>query len=109
MHSSIEKRREYHKEWKRKNPRYAGRISRERKAILIEYKGGRCTDCLGMFPNCVYQFDHLRDKEFEIGHCLTYSMRRLLAEADKCELVCANCHAIRTAKRLEGKWPASKV
>lgn len=68
------------------------------KAALVEYKGGRCVDCNGVFPNCVYHFDH-RDpfqKEFNIGAKLTNNLEVLKVEADKCDLVCANCHAIRT-------------
>ena len=74
-------------------------IARERKAILVEYKGGRCKDCGGMFPQCCYDFDHLRDKVFAIGTSLNRSIEVLKAEADKCDLVCANCHRIRTQKR----------
>jgi hypothetical protein len=72
---------------------------RENKAILIEYKGGCCVDCGGMFPACCYDFDHLRDKVFEIASCLCCRIEKLKAEADKCDLVCANCHRVRTQKR----------
>jgi hypothetical protein len=43
-------------------------------------------------------FDHRPGevKEFNIGHQVTASMSRILAEIKKCDLVCANCHAERT-------------
>lgn len=44
-------------------------------------------------------FDHLGDKLFEISDSLTYSIDRILREVEKCELVCANCHAVRTYNR----------
>lgn len=73
--------------------------AREHKALLIEYKGGRCVDCGGIFPACCYDFDHLRDKKFELGWSMGRRIDVLKAEADKCDLVCANCHRIRTQKR----------
>lgn len=118
-----EDRREYFKQWRKNNPelyivqrnkdmlkqaikRNSGEVNkstlkaRENKAILVEYKGGRCFDCYGVFPICCYDFDHLRDKSFEIGSALLSNIDKLKKEADKCELVCANCHRIRTQKRL---------
>jgi hypothetical protein len=73
--------------------------AREHKAILVEYKGGHCVDCGGIFPACCYDFDHLRDKAFEIGWSMGRRIEVLKAEADKCDLVCSNCHRIRTQKR----------
>jgi len=50
-------------------------------------------------------FDHRPGeiKEFEIGFAVRgYSRRRILAEIAKCDLVCANCHAVRTYRRRIG-------
>ena len=45
----------------------------------------------------VLEFDHLRDKRFNIGAALPYrNWAELLAEIEKCEVVCANCHRRRT-------------
>ena len=77
-------------------------LARARKAALIAYLGGACKDCGGVFPACCYDFDHLRDKCFEIGHSMLTSFEKLKAEAEKCDLVCANCHRIRTQKRATG-------
>ena len=74
-------------------------IARGHKAILVEYKGGCCKDCGGVFPLCCYDFDHLRDKVFALGTSLGRKIEILKSEADKCDLVCANCHRIRTQKR----------
>ena len=50
-------------------------------------------------------FDHRPGeiKEFEIGFAVRgYSRRRILAEIAKCDLVCANCHAVRIYRRRIG-------
>jgi hypothetical protein len=55
-------------------------------------------------------FDH-RDpsqKEFNLGSEAIremYSLEKLQAEIDKCDIVCANCHRIRTAIQ-RGEDPA---
>ena len=76
------------------------RLALERTLFLIEYfKEHPCTDC-GERDPVVLEFDHLRDKEFDIGQALhTYAWPKVLAEIEKCEVVCANCHRRRTATR----------
>ncbi len=63
-----------------------------------------CVDC-GYAENPVaLQFDHIGDdKEFTIADNLTCSTERLEAEVAKCEVVCANCHHIRTHRRLQNE------
>jgi hypothetical protein len=48
----------------------------------------------------VLEFDHLRDKEFSIGSGIRdRPWKNVLAEMEKCEVVCANCHRRRTNRR----------
>ena len=48
-------------------------------------------------------FDHIRGKKLHnVAWLVNVSERRLLEEIAKCDLVCANCHRIRTARR--GGW-----
>lgn len=70
-----------------------------------------CTDCGQSFPPYVMHWDHLpgHEKIDEIGS-MVGSRRRdvILAEIGKCELVCANCHVMRTvarARRTVGEEP----
>jgi hypothetical protein len=76
------------------------RLQLERTRYLLDYFGRHpCADC-GEADPVVLEFDHLRDKLFSIGQELT--RRRwssILAEIEKCEVVCANCHRRRTARR----------
>jgi NUMOD3 motif len=79
--------------------------SKEIKCRLVDYKGGKCQDCGGIFLPICYDFDHrdLDQKSFGIaeGICARKSLSELMEEADKCDLVCANCHRIRTANSSE--------
>lgn len=75
----------------------------ERTKLLIEYfETHPCMDC-GETDPVVLEFDHLRDKRFDIG--TGYAGRRwadVLAEIEKREVVCANCHRRRTVTRCGG-------
>jgi hypothetical protein len=68
-------------------------------------KSGPCKDCGGLYPSYVYDFDH-RDpsqKTLEMSRAIRReSFKRLMKEVAKCDLVCANCHRVRTAKRRLG-------
>lgn len=81
--------------------------AKKHKAVLrekyIQYKESMpCTDCGIYYPSYVTQFDHTgSDKEFNVANKTTGSWDKLLREMQKCELVCANCHAVRTWKRRQ--------
>jgi hypothetical protein len=46
-------------------------------------------------------FDHVGEKTGEVSSFVyTSSTERLLDEASKCDVVCANCHRERTYQRL---------
>lgn len=66
---------------------------RRKKVMLIEYKGGKCEIC--GYNNCVeaLQFHHIdpKEKEFAISGKST-CFEKMKKEADKCVLLCANCH-----------------
>lgn len=68
---------------------------RRTKLKLIAYKGGKCELC-GYSKECAncYDFHHLdpTQKDFGIGG-KSYAYERLQIEADKCQLLCKNCHA----------------
>jgi hypothetical protein len=74
----------------------------ENSARLRELKNVPCTDCGQRFPSCAMDFDHRdgSDKLANVSSALKrWSWPRLLAEIAKCDIICANCHRIRTAQR----------
>jgi hypothetical protein len=54
-------------------------------------------DCGGRFPACAMDFDH-RDPTTKVAKVMNHRNRvaPVLREIAKCDLVCANCHRIRT-------------
>jgi hypothetical protein len=67
--------------------------------LVSELKNVPCADCKGRFPTVAMDFDHLRDKEYDVAKMKRHSFEKLLIEISKCEVVCSNCHRIRTAQR----------
>lgn len=65
------------------------------------YLGNTCKDC-GLDDERVLVFDHLPlfSKVDNIARLGTHDWGVVSKELDKCELVCANCHLIRTKARL---------
>ena len=61
----------------------------------MEYFGGKCTLCGYCKSLAALQFHHPdNNKEFGIASGgYTRSYEKALAEAEKCILICANCHA----------------
>lgn len=79
----------------------------QRRLEAIELRGGFCADCGNTDPD-VLEFDHVPGRGKK-EHCLSAVMTGrkeiMLAELAKCDVVCANCHARRTKRRLE--WRAA--
>jgi hypothetical protein len=73
-----------------------------RTAWLLDYFATHpCCDC-GEPDPVVLDLDHRRDKKFDIAASLTYrKWEVILAEIEKCDVVCANCHRRRTAAHRE--------
>lgn len=67
---------------------------REQKLRAINYLGGQCQKCKGVFPPFVYDFHHKdpTEKEGHIHIMLKNTWDKLVIELDKCILLCANCH-----------------
>jgi hypothetical protein len=71
------------------------------KKELIEKLGGKCSKCNGVFQSEVYDFHHLHDKKYTISNMfLRNSKEEILKEAEKCILLCANCHRMHHAKQI---------
>ena len=104
-----EARRAYAKEHYAKNrEKYAEarkRFRAKRMAALNEIKAqrGPCVDCGGTFHPYAMDFDHVGDDKVkdvsDLIQCASW--QAVLDEIAKCELVCANCHRVRTYNRFE--------
>jgi hypothetical protein len=58
-----------------------------------------CHDCGVFYHFSQMDFDHLSDKKACISDLLDRGMAILKEEIGKCEIVCANCHRLRTFYR----------
>lgn len=77
---------------------------RARKAALVIAFGGRCSNCGFSGDPSALDFDHIDPSTKScnvttlLGRCA--SDERILAEASKCRLLCANCHRVVTSKGM---------
>ena len=90
----------------RANTAAARRAQREKNKLIVwAAKSVPCADCGRRYPPYVMDFDHVRgSKVGNISHLKVRSTSAaLLAEIAKCEVVCANCHRIRSHERLSSR------
>ena len=61
-----------------------------------------CMDCKIWYPYYVMDFDHVRGRKHKnVSELIdTLSKKKIDEEIAKCEVVCSNCHRIRTHKRI---------
>jgi hypothetical protein len=71
--------------------------------LFKERKG--CSDCRNKFPHYVLEFDH-RPGEYKIDNVTrvlkNYGEEMAWKEVAKCDVVCSNCHKVRTYAREHG-------
>lgn len=93
--------KQYNKERYQKNLAYYEQKRQERKNAIRALKSVPCAECGISYPWYVMEFDHIQgDKIDAVSNLLRDSSLEIaLAETKKCEVVCANCHAIRTYER----------
>jgi transposase len=66
---------------------------KDKKKKLVEYKGGKCQICGYNKCEQALDFHHIdaSQKDFDISSN-SFSFDKMKKEADKCALLCANCH-----------------
>lgn len=88
-------------EWRESSPKASAL-----RAWMLELKSKPCTDCGQVFAACCMDFDHRKGtrKTYNVGCMFAHHYSRSLIEKEleKCELVCANCHRVRTRDRRKG-------
>lgn len=70
--------------------------------IIRQAKNKPCADCKQTFPYYVMDFDHVRGKKLaSVSKTYANGPRFIKREIAKCDVVCANCHRIRTHQRKQ--------
>jgi hypothetical protein len=84
---------------KKNNALYAAEL---RKIVGSIKQSNPCGDCGNYFHFSAMDFDHVGKKLHTVSRLVNDSrnLSRVLKEISRCELVCANCHRVRTWKRL---------
>jgi len=71
-----------------------------RQQVIREAKNKPCADCKNEYPFYVMDFDHIdpAQKVANVSQMVSqdYPVQQILDEIAKCEVVCSNCHRIRT-------------
>lgn len=73
--------------------------------LLDRLRDRPCGDCGGSFPSCAMDFDHRdpTEKRYTVTRMIGRAgTARILEEVAKCDIVCANCHRLRTFRRRFG-------
>ncbi len=105
MTTPLTRKEIVHRSYLKHKARYRelARIKRQKmREYVQEQKSKPCADCSHTYHYCVMDFDHRDDKTKTGDISRLYqqsSWKRLLAEIAKCDLVCANCHRLRTFRR----------
>lgn len=73
----------------------------KRREMVQKIKSRPCADCSIQYPYYVMDFDHREGetKEYTLNRIDRMTVRRILYEIAKCDVVCANCHRERTYQR----------
>lgn len=94
----------YYKENKARRKGNHKRIKEDLRIWHQELKDKPCVDCNNRYHHAAMHYDHIpgHTKRDDISSMVAYGLGKvtILAEIAKCELVCANCHAVRTFKRM---------
>jgi hypothetical protein len=82
---------------RQQNIRYRMRV----REFIRELKSKPCQDCGIRYPYYVMDFDHVRgEKLFNVSEAASKkTITKVAEEIAKCDLVCANCHRLRTHMR----------
>ena len=97
--------KQYKREWRYRNRKtmYLHKLNygRRRKGLVLELKGGECSNCSLKYDGTnasVFDLHHREpeQKEFMVNTrtLINNSWKKILVEIDKCDILCANCHRL---------------
>jgi hypothetical protein len=95
----------------RERQRYNQNQVRQRNRSFVNtLKDQPCMDCGNKFPPVCMDFDHVRgEKVSDVSLIVNRSLDTILAEIEKCDLVCSNCHRVRTYNRMKVTNPSDAL
>ena len=75
------------------------------KSLLALIKEKPCAVCGKKYPHWILEFDHRKEEQkinnvSTLANRLNSNVKIILDEVKKCDVLCANCHRDRTAKRF---------
>jgi hypothetical protein len=81
---------------------YNKKVKKKLTSEINKLKDVPCADCGMKYPHYVMDFDH-RPGTHKIANVAdlvkSVCVKRALVEVEKCDIICANCHRIRTHDR----------
>lgn len=82
-----------------------------RKELVEKAKAKPCADCGGVFDPVSMDFDHVDGaRKFLVSSAWRWkSTEAIEEELKKCEVVCSNCHRVRTKVRKQQKGRKSRM
>lgn len=70
------------------------------KGYMTKLKDKPCQDCGKKYPHYVMDFDHREGEKklLEVARMVAggWSLKKIMKEIKKCDIVCSNCHRLRT-------------
>ena len=96
---------QYKREWAKRNKdklyKYKKEYIKKLKTKLIQDKGGKCQKCGIEYDgtnSCIFDFHHRNPEEkdfnLNLAYLNKYGKDRIIKEAEKCDLLCSNCHRL---------------
>jgi hypothetical protein len=85
--------------YKERAKNWTTRARRRNQEFVIQAKQKPCADCGNEYPSYVMDFDHVRgEKVANLGRLVNKpaTLEAIANEIAKCDVVCSNCHRIRT-------------
>lgn len=109
---NLEERRQYGRDhyasnkdvYKQRSVERNARVNAQMLSWLADLKANTaCSDCGSKFPHVAMDFDHVTGTKIVNVSRLARSAcswKKMFDEILKCEVVCSNCHRVRTSDRL---------
>ena len=105
--NNKEKTQEYSKKWRAQNRDYIKKKCSEFHLILDKLKlslhcmNPHCPYHTKEIDGCCLDFHHLKEKKYSITAMASRNKKAIIAEINKCIVLCSNCHRRVTYKKLD--------